>query len=737
MNTHIGLDTLSRRQVMIGAAGLSFAFAFDHAGIADAAQPASAVTGRRLSPWVSIAPDGTISIMAPAAEMGQGSLTSLPRILAEELDADWEKVRVFPAPPIDAIYGNPGFGGMLYTAGSNAVTNYFRPLRIFGAQVRRVLIDNVAAQWGVPAGELTTEPSAVVHAASGRRMHYGEIASFATIPAKAPDIKPEDLKKTSEFRLIGKDTLRVELPSKVNGTANYSIGVQVPGMIYATVLRAPVEGAGPAEVNDTAARAIKGVTGIVRLDYGVGVLAETVWAALQAREKLIGNVTWTRNGTAWGFDSDRGAEEFANAARDLASPATLWDKRGDAKTEMATAATVVEASYINDYAYHAQMEPLNAVASVSPAGDACEIWCGTQSQTMAQEAVAKVLGIARERVTLHDTLMGGGFGRRGHRDEEYIVDAVLMAEAARKPVKVIWTREDDVHNGRMRPLSAHYLRAGLDGSGKIVAWHQRIAVDRVLPYADPVRYANAKGRDGIVMRGVELTSYDIPHALNEQLYRDTGVRTSPLRGIGWTANIFAAESFLDEVAEKRRIDPVGLRLELLRPLPRGQKVVETVARMADWGKKREGRGLGFAFVDYSNTPVAGIVEVSVDRASGKIKVHNVWCAIDCGIAVHPDNVVAQTESSIIYGIGMSLMERITVKDGAIRQSNFFDYPVPRMSDIPEIHVQLIATDNHPTGVGQMGTPMMGPAIANAMYQLTGVRFRESPMTPDRVMKALA
>ena len=737
MNTHIGLDTLSRRQVMIGAAGLSFAFAFDHAGIADAAQPTSAVTGRRLSPWVSIAPDGTISIMAPAAEMGQGSLTSLPRILAEELDADWEKVRVFPAPPIDAIYGNPGFGGMLYTAGSNAVTNYFRPLRIFGAQVRRVLIDNVAAQWGVPAGELTTEPSAVVHAASGRRMHYGEIASFATIPAKAPDIKPEDLKKTSEFRLIGKDTLRVELPSKVNGTANYSIGVQVPGMIYATVLRAPVEGAGPAEVNDTAARAIKGVTGIVRLDYGVGVLAETVWAALQAREKLIGNVTWTRNGTAWGFDSDRGAEEFANAARDLASPATLWDKRGDAKTEMATAATVVEASYINDYAYHAQMEPLNAVASVSPAGDACEIWCGTQSQTMAQEAVAKVLGIARERVTLHDTLMGGGFGRRGHRDEEYIVDAVLMAEAARKPVKVIWTREDDVHNGRMRPLSAHYLRAGLDGSGKIVAWHQRIAVDRVLPYADPVRYANAKGRDGIVMRGVELTSYDIPHALNEQLYRDTGVRTSPLRGIGWTANIFAAESFLDEVAEKRRIDPVGLRLELLRPLPRGQKVVETVARMADWGKKREGRGLGFAFVDYSNTPVAGIVEVSVDRASGKIKVHNVWCAIDCGIAVHPDNVVAQTESSIIYGIGMSLMERITVKDGAIRQSNFFDYPVPRMSDIPEIHVQLIATDNHPTGVGQMGTPMMGPAIANAMYQLTGVRFRESPMTPDRVMKALA
>jgi isoquinoline 1-oxidoreductase beta subunit len=373
---------------------------------------------------------------------------------------------------------------------------------------------------------------------------------------------------------------------------------------------------------------------------------------------------------------------------------------------------------------------------VSPSGDSCEIWCGTQSQTMAQEAVANVLGVPREKVKLHDMLMGGGFGRRGHRDEEFVIDAVLMAKEAGKPVKVIWTREDDVHNGRMRPLSAHYLRAGLDEKGKIIAWHQRIAVDRVLPFADPVRYKNAKGRDGIVMRGVELTTYDIPNALTEQLYRDTGVRTSPLRGVGWTANIFAEESFLDEIAEKRGIDPVALRLELLKDLPRGRKVVERTAEMAGWGKKREGRALGFAFVNYSNTPIAGIVEVSLDRSTGKIKVHNVWSAIDCGIPVHPDNVVAQTESSIIYGLGMSLTERITVKDGAIRQSNFYDYQVPRMSDIPDIHVEVIATDNHPTGAGQMGTPMIGPAIANAMFQLTGVRLRESPMTPERVKKAL-
>ena len=729
-------ESLSRRQVMIGAAGFTFAFALARSGIAGAAVPASATQGNALSPWVSIAPDGTVFIMSPATEMGQGSMTSLPRVLAEELDADWDKVRVVPAPPIDAIYANPGFG-MMYTAGSNAVTNYFKPLRTFGAQVRRVLLDNAAKKWGVPLAELTTEPSVAIHAKSGRRLTYGEIAAFAEVPAKAPEIKPEELKKTSEFRYIGKDTLRVELPNKVNGSAQYSIDVQVPGMLYATVLRAPVEGSAPGHVNDGKAKSIPGVIRTVPLPYGVGVLAETPWAALSGRQALIGEVTWTRTGMAWGFDSDRATEEFAAAARDLKTPATAWDKQGDALAEMAKAATIVEASYICDYAYHAQMEPLNAVASVSPAGDAAEIWCGTQSQSMAQEAVANVLGIARDKVKLHDMLMGGGFGRRGHRDEEFIVDAVLMAKEAGQPVKIIWTREDDVHNGRFRPLSAHYLRAGLDASGKLVALHQRIAVDRVLPFADPVRYKNARGRDSIVMRGTELSTYDIPHQLSEQLYRDTGVRTSPLRGIGWTANIFAAESFLDEVAENRGLDPVALRLELLKDLPRHRKVVETVAEMANWGKKREGRGLGFAFVDYSNTPIAGIVEVSVDRAAGKIKVHDVWIALDCGIAVHPDNVLAQTESSTVYGLGMTLTERITIKDGAVKQSNFFDYQVPRMSDIPPIHIELIRTDNHPTGVGQMATPLISPAVGNAVAALTGRRLRETPMTPERVKKALA
>jgi isoquinoline 1-oxidoreductase beta subunit len=721
---------------MIGAAGLSFAFALD--GMAPAAAAGIAIpsgTAKAISPWVSIARDGRIFIMSPAAEMGQGSMTSLPRIVADELDADWEHVQIVPAPVVDSIYANPGFG-MMYTAGSNAVTSYFTPLRKFGRQVRNVLLENAARQWGVPVTELRTEPSLVIHDKTGRRITYGEIAGFAVLPDRAPEIDPGELKHPAEFRYIGKDSLRVDLPGKVAGTADYAINVQLPGMIYGAVLRAPVEGAAPERVNDAAARAVSGVTEIVRLPYGVGILADTAWSAFAARQALLGSVSWTRDGRAWGFDSDRATAEYSAAARDLHSPATVWDKRGDAPAELARAQTLIEAEYVSDYAYHAQMEPLNATAIVSPAGDSAEIWCGTQSQTMAQEAVAKVLKIDRSRVTLHDKLLGGAFGRRGHRDEEFIVDAVLLAKHAGRPVKVMWTREDDVHNGRLRPLSAHFLRAGLDAGGRLIAWHQRIAADRVLPFADPVRYAAAKGRDGIVMRGVELSSYDIAHELSEQLFRDSGVRTSPLRGVGWTANVFAAESFVDEIAARRGIDPVQFRIELLNKFPRGRAVVERVAEMANWHAPRAGTALGVAFVDYSNTPIAGIAEVSVDRTTGVIKVQNFWCAIDCGIPVHPDNVIAQTEGSIVYGLGMSLRERITVKNGAVQQSNFFDYQVPRMADIPEIHVELVRTDNHPTGAGQMGTPIVGPAISNAVFRLTGVRLRQSPMTPARVKLAL-
>jgi isoquinoline 1-oxidoreductase beta subunit len=725
---------VSRRQVMVGAAGLSFAIAL--AGRAGASVLASARTGKELSPWVSIAPDGTISIVSAATEMGQGSMTSLPLILAEELDADWSKVKIVTAPPIEAIYGNPGFQGMMYTAGSNAVTSYYTPLRIFGAQVRRVLLDNAAKTLGVPVDELTTEPSTVVHAKSGRRLSYGEIAATAQVPAQAPDIKPEQLKKAKDFRLITKDVMRVELPAKVNGTALYSIDLQVPNMLYGTVLRAPVEGSVPDKIADTEAKAIAGVVRVVRLPYGVGVLAETPWAAFDARRALTQSVTWSRTGTAWGFDSEKGIERFAADAKNPARMSTEWSRIGDPRGAMPKAVSTMEAEYRCDYAYHAQMEPLNAIASVSPAGDAVEIWAGTQSQTTATEAPAKLLGIPKNKVKLHDMLMGGGFGRRGNRDVDFIIDAVLMSKEAGRPVKVMWTREDDIANGRFRPISAHAVKAGFDQSGKLTAWQHRIAVDRVGAYMDPVRYQMAGGKDFIAMLGADLKGYDVPHQLVEQLYRDTGVRTNPLRGISFLANRFATESFIDEIARKRGVDPLAYHLELLKGTPRAIKVVERVAQMAEWGKRREGRGLGFAYLDYSGSQVAGIAEISLNRASGEIKVHNFWCTIDCGVAVQPDNVIAQTESSIVYGLGVTLTELITIKNGVVEQSNFYDYHVPRMKDVPPMHIEVIQTDNHPTGAGQMATPLVAPAIAGAVAELTGVRLRHTPFLPERVKKAL-
>ena len=737
MNAHSKMyqAALSRRQMMIGAAGLSLAFVSGHS--AEAAVIATDKAGQALTPWVSIAPDGTITILSAATEMGQGSMTSLPLIIAEELDADWDKVRIVPAPAVEKIYGNPGFGGMMYTAGSNAVTSYYKNLRLFGAQARRVLLINAAKMLEVPESELTTEPSVVVHAKSGRKLGYGEIAAKAEVPPEAPAVTPENLKNPAQFRLIGKDVMRAELPRKVNGSAQYSIDVQVPGMLYGAVVRAPVEGAKPEKFDEAKAMGVKGVVKAVALPWGVGVVAETPWAAFAARNEIERSAAWSKDGTAWGFDSDKGTETFAKVALDPDAKATDWFKLGDVRAEMPKSASTFEAEYLCDYAYHAQMEPLNAVASVSPEGDSAEIWCGTQSQTMPVEAAAKALGIGRDKVKLHDTLIGGGFGRRGPRDMDFLVDAVMLSKAVGKPVKSMWTREDDVRNGRMRPLSAHHLKAGFDASGKLSAWQHRLVGDRVTPFIDPVRYNAAGKKDFILMLGADAKGYDVAHQLVEQVYQDTGVRTAPLRGIGFTANKFATETFVDEIAHRQGVDPVQYRLALLAKTPRGRAVMERVAQMADWSRKRDGTALGAAYIDYSGTQIATVVEIALDRASGKIKMRNVWCAIDCGVAVQPDNVVAQTESSIVYGIGLALTERISVKDGAVEQSNFYDYVVSRNRDVPPMHVEVIATDNHPTGVGQMATPTITPAVGNALMAMTGVRLRHAPFTEERVKKALS
>ena len=725
----------SRRRFMTGAAGLTFGVAVASPGLKElVVGAAEAATGSsKINNWVTVFTDGTVVIQSPAAEMGQGSLTSLPLIVAEEMDADWSKVRIVAAPPNNQIYGNPAFRYLQYTAGSATVTGYFTNLRQFGAQVRYVLLDNAAQRWGVPLGEVVSEPGFAVHPKSGRRLSYGEIAAFAKVPAQAPDVQLDPLDKVN-FRLIGKDVPRIDVAGKTNGSAQYSIDVQVPGMVYGAILREPVDRAEPVQIDDREARAVAGVLQIVPLKYGVGVVADTPWAAFRAKQAL--KVSWSKEARGWKHSSSSGFEAFAQIARDESKKGVAWESVGQAAAELGKSKTIIEGEYRADYAYHAQMEPLNSVASVSK--DGCEIWCGTQSQTIAVDAVAAALGIPAEKVKFNGMLLGGGFGRRGNRDLEFMVDSALLSKAVGKPVKVLWTREDDVKNGRFRPQYVNRIRAAVDDKGKIVAWHHRVVSDEALAYMDPVRFKASQGRDNIAMRGTELPTYDIPHRLAEGLQQPTGIRTAPLRAIGVGQNSFANEVFIDEVAARLGVDPVEFRIRQLAGTPlaqRGRRVIEEVARMADWKRKREGRGLGVAYLDYSGTQLAGIAEVSLNK-DGRIKVHDFWCVIDAGVAIQPDNIIAQTESSIVYGIGLALSEHIDVSGGLVQQSNFFDYHVPRMRDIPNIHIKLVQTPNHPTGAGQMATPLVPSAIANAFHQLTGVRLRQQPLLPARVQQAM-
>jgi isoquinoline 1-oxidoreductase beta subunit len=356
---------------------------------------------------------------------------------------------------------------------------------------------------------------------------------------------------------------------------------------------------------------------------------------------------------------------------------------------------------------------------------------------MAVTTAADTLGIKPENVKFHEMLLGGAFGRRGPRDEDFILPALLLSKQAKLPVKVMWSREDDIHNGRFRPMSAHHLQAGFDSAGALKTWRHRVTTDNVGIFQDPVRYYGPwKENDMISLAGTEITTYSIPNRLAEHFAVDSGIRVSALRGIGFTANKFAIEAFMDELARKRGIDPLAFRLSILKESPRAYKVVETVADMAQWSRKRDGRGVGLAYIDYSGSQVAGVAEVSVDRKSGQIKVHQFWVAIDPGIAVQPDNITAQVEGSVIFGMGVALTEQITVAQGEVQQSNFYDYTVMRMSDMPEIHVKVLSTDNKPTGAGQMATPLVAPAISNAVAGLLGIRLSHTPMLPQRVLAVL-
>jgi isoquinoline 1-oxidoreductase beta subunit len=738
MTLHIkngSLDTsISRRGFVSGAAGLTFAFTLG--GLGRGAVAFGATQPSKFNAFVSIAADNSITIVCPAAEMGQGVLTSLPLILAEELDADWSKVKTEFAPANPKLYGNPHrlLDGAQATVASVSVPGYFIPLRMAGAQARKVLLDAVAEKWKVPVTELTTSDSTVIHKKSKRHISYGDVVTFATIPAEPPKVGEADLKKPSQFKLIGrKDIGRVDVPLKTTGMAQYGIDVHVPSMIYASVLQLPMEGAKPKDVNVPDIMKIKGVTKVIPLPFGVAVIGESVEATLAGVQAL--KVTWDTSGaTAAGFDSEKAKADYAAKGQDPKAETIAEYKVGDAAAGISGAAKSVEAAYWTEYTYHAQMEPMNAVAQVSEDGKSADIWTGTQFSALAAQIISGILKTTPDQIRVHQQFLGGAYGRRTWPDAA--IQATILSNITKKPVKLILTREEDVAAARPRPMTHHALKAGLDAKGNLVGWHHRLVSENVDAVAVPPRFKATGGKDYIGAHGLDQAFYAIPNVLAEYTREIRGMRVHNWRGIGSGYNKFAAEAFLDEVAAAAGKDPLPFRLELTKDKPRAQAVIKAVAEMSDFTRKRPGHGMGIAFSDYHDTLSAGVAEVSVDAKTGKIKVHNYWIAVDPGTVIQPDNVHGQMESAVIYGLSAALIEQFTVKDGAVQASNFDNYPVIRMSDIPEIHTKIVATDNPPSGMGEIGVITVAPAIANAMFQLTGKRLRHVPMTAERVLETL-
>jgi isoquinoline 1-oxidoreductase beta subunit len=702
---------MDRRDFFKVSGGLAFAFTFPVICEANVAKP--------LNAWVRIAPDGTVTILSTGAEMGQGSMTSLPLILADEMDADWSKVKIEWAPADPTTYGYTFQNAKaMAIVGSRAVMLYYNDLRIAGAQVRKVMLANAAEHWKTDVKNLRTEPGFVVDG-SGRKLSYGEIASFAKVPSPLPAVDKSELKDKKDFRYIGKPMPRRDTPLKVNGSAKYAIDIDLPGMVYATVRHSPVHGGAPESWNDAKVKSMRGVLGTVRLPDGVAVLADSLPHAMAARQAL--EVKWQK-GAADGFDSEKNLKEtYVKVHSDPDAKTQTLDSKGDAKSAFGSPAKTYKAEYFSDYGYHAQMEPLNAVARFNTAGDHVEVWEGTQDPGSSRAAIAKALGFSPEQVTLHQCYMGGGFGRRSLGD--YSAEAARIAREATRPVKLVWTREEDLGYGMFRPQAFQCLQAALDKEGKVSGWTHCVVGDG----------------GALLQTGIRIPYYQVPNQHIESRGVSHGIRLKHWRAVGHVFNVYAIESFVDEMAAAEGRDPIDFRFTRMSITPRARAVFEKVAHMSDWKASRpQGHALGISISERSGSLGAGVAEISLDRASGKIRVHKVWLAVDGGLVVQPEMARANIESGILYGLSSVLHERVTVKEGVVQQTNFHDYHLLRMSDLPEtMEVDFIdRPDERPTGLGEIGNPWVAGAVANAFYKLTGKRLYHMPFTPERVQQAL-
>ena len=710
--------TVSRRNfVRIGlAVGGGLLVSVYGCGPKDGAEPAVSDTDRfEPNAFVQIDGNGDVLVLSKHLEMGQGTYTGLATLIADELDADWSRVRVEGAPADAKKYANLAFG-MQGTGGSSAMANSWEQHRMAGATARAVLLAAAAKQWGVAATELTTEPGVVVHAASNRRAEYGTLVAAA---AKLPVPERVTLKDPKNFRYIGKEKVvsRVDTKAKSTGSATFTQDVKLPGLLTAVVAHPPLFGATVKSFDATKAKAIQGVTDVVQIPSGVAVLGEYFWAARQGREALT--VEWDTSSA-----NMLGSTEVMQQYRALANqPGIEIRKDGDAESALGTAAITIEASYEFPYLAHASMEPLNCVVHLRP--DGAEVWNGNQFHTVDQGAVATVFGMKPEQVKLNTLYAGGSFGRRANAKSDYVVEAATIAKAigGRAPVKLVWTREDDINAGYFRPAFLHRIKGGIDASGNPVAWWHRVVGQALL---EGTAFMPTDGKDPSSFEGASDHPYAVANVYVDTHYPKIGIPVQWWRSVGHTHTAFAVEMFVDELARAAGKDPLEFRRGLLAKDPRRLSVLNLVAERAEWGSPLPaGRARGIAVHKSFGTYVAQVAEVSLER--GKPRVHRVVCAVDCGIVINPDVVRAQMEGAIAFGLGAALYGEITIEKGRVVSNNFDTYRVLRQREMPVVEVHMVPSTEAPSGVGEPGTPPIGPAVANALLALTGKPTRTVPI----------
>ncbi len=677
---------------------------------ADSVAAASGSDVFRPNAFLRIGTDDIVTVVLGKSEMGTGIYTSLPMLAAEELDADWRNVRV-EAAPVDKEYFHPTFGIQM-TGGSSSVTSEWERLRKAGATARAMLIAAAARHWDVDASACRTNRGRVTHEPSNRRLSYGALAdSAATVPVPV-DVP---LKNPNDFTIIGRPTHRLDTAGKANGSAKFGIDATVTGMLTALIARPPVFGAKPIRINDARTKQISGVKAVMPVQAGVAVVANGFWAAKLGREAL--QIEWDEGPNA-AISTDQIREEYTSLSK---LPGKAARRDGDPAQALRTAARQITAEYEVPYLAHATMEPLNCLVDLT--ADRCEIWTGTQFQSVDHAAAVKLTGLKPTQVTLHTMLLGGGFGRRGSPTSEFVVEAVEVAKAVHAPVKVVWTREDDIRGGWYRPMSYDRISGGLDQNGNPVGWEHTIVSQGVL---EGTLFA-PDGKDDSSLEGAVEMPYGIPNVAVTLHATKVGIPVLWWRSVGNSHTAFVVETFIDELAQAGGKDPYEFRRALLTKRPRHLAVLELAAEKGNWGAPLpKGHGRGIALHFSFDTYVAEVAEVSVTE-QGTVRVHHIVAAVDCGRVVNPDGVVAQIEGGIIFGLSAALKSEITLEHGRVQQRNFHDYQVLRINEAPDIEVHLVPSTERPTGVGEPGVPPVAPAVANAVFAATRKRIRKLPL----------